>query len=248
MVNPKVAALFTVVVLVFGLNYIFVNLGLAYSPPIWLAFFRALFGFVGVTIVLFALRTKGKLTLKQKIGALLLGVPGTGLFFGLWFLAGTKVLPGLTSVVIYTYPLWMVVLSVLLLKEQPKPRKIGAVLLGFLGVALAAQIGFVNFSADTVALAELAVAAFCFAFLNVTSKKFFKGEALLQANMWQLVGSLLPLLVWAAFSSPLGQLSGTLSFLGFFFGWVFWEPQLTLSYGSGYLGITMRLLWAPTAS
>jgi hypothetical protein len=45
MVNSKkfkVAALFSVVVLVFGLNYIFVNLGLAYSPPIWLAFFRAL--------------------------------------------------------------------------------------------------------------------------------------------------------------------------------------------------------------
>jgi drug/metabolite transporter (DMT)-like permease len=212
--NFKVAALFSVVVLVFGLNYIFVNLGLAYSPPIWLAFFRALLGFVGVAVLLYALQSKSHLTLKQKGIAMLLGVPGAALFFGLWFLAGTKVLPGLTSVIIYTYPLWIVILSVLLLKEPIKPRKIGAVLLGFFGVALAAQIGFESFTVDTLALAELAVAAFCFAFLNVMSKRFFKGETLLQVNMWQLAGALLPLLVWALFSSPFNAVQWNWEFVG----------------------------------
>jgi drug/metabolite transporter (DMT)-like permease len=89
-----------------------------------------------------------------------------------------------------------------MLGERPKPLKIGAVLIGFLGVALAAQIGFVNLSPDVVALVELALAGFCFAFLNVAFKKFFKGEELLRANVWQLAGSLLPLLVWAGLSSP----------------------------------------------
>jgi drug/metabolite transporter (DMT)-like permease len=198
----RAAALFTLVVLIFGLNYIFVNLGLAYAPPIWLAFFRAVFGFAGVAILLLAMRTKGYLTTKQKLTALLLGVPGSVLFFGLWFLGGTKVLPGLTSVFIYTFPLWIVFLSIPMLGERPKPLKIGAVLIGFLGVALAAQIGFVNLSPDVVALVELALAGFCFAFLNVAFKKFFKGEELLRANVWQLAGSLLPLLVWAGLSSP----------------------------------------------
>jgi probable blue pigment (indigoidine) exporter len=190
----RVAALFTFLILIFGLNYVFVNVGLSYAPPIWLAFFRALIGFAGAAILLVAMRTKSQLATKQKITALIVGIPGTALFFGLWFLGETKVMPGLTSVAIYTNPLWIVILSIILLKERPKPLKIGAVLLGFLGVALAAQIGFVNLDGDVIALAELAIAAFCFAFLTVMFKKFFKGEALLQANVWQLAGSLVPLL------------------------------------------------------
>ncbi len=210
----RAAGLFTCVVLVFGLNYIFVGFGLEYCSPIWLAFFRALFGVGGVIVLLLALRTQGYLSTQQKIVALLLGIPGTALFFGLWFSGGTRVLPGLTSVIIYTYPLWVVLLSALTLKEKPKPLKIVGVLLGFFGVALAAQRGFADLGSNAVALAELAASAFCFAFLNVSMKRFFKGQQLLRANMWQLAGALLPLLVWATWSSPFSAIRWTPELLG----------------------------------
>ncbi len=229
---------------IFGLHYLFVWLGLMYSPPIWLAFFRALFGFIGAAVLLLALRVKGALTTKQKLTAMLLGVPGTALFFGLWFSGGTKVLPGLTSVIIYTFPLWMAFLSILVLKEKPKPLKIGGVLLGFFGVALASLAGFSSLSLDAFGLVELAAAGFCFAFLNVAFKKFFKGEKMLHANVWQLAGSLLPLAVWAALSSPFQAiqwtptLAGVILWIGVlgtavtFFAW-FW---LLSRYNASSLG------------
>ncbi len=210
----RAAGLFTCVVLVFGLNYIFVGFGLEYCSPIWLAFFRALFGFGGVIVLLLALRTQGQLSMRQKLVAFLLGIPGTALFFGLWFSGGTKILPGLTSVVVYTYPLWVVLLSVLMLKEEPRLLKVGGVLLGFLGVALASQLGFADLGSNAPALVELAVSAFCFAFLNVGMKRFFKGQQLLRANVWQLAGALLPLLVWAVLSSPFSAIRWTPEFFG----------------------------------
>jgi drug/metabolite transporter (DMT)-like permease len=193
---------FALVFLIWGLNYPFVSLGLAYSPPIWLAFFRALLGFFAAAVLLFAMRTAGSLTTRQKIIALLLGVPGSAVFLGFWFMGETLVPPGLTSVLIYTFPLWIMFISIPVLGERPRPLRIGAALLGFFGVALAEQIGLVNMSSDLTALVELAIAGFLFAFLNVGFKRFFKGDELLRANVYQLGGSLLPLVVWAEFASP----------------------------------------------
>jgi len=93
-------------------------------------------------------------------------------------------------------------ISIPVLGERPRPLKIGAALLGFFGVALAEQVGFVNVNLDSVAIIELAIAGFLFACLNVGFKKFFKGEELLRANVYQLGGSLLPLVVWAGLASP----------------------------------------------
>jgi drug/metabolite transporter (DMT)-like permease len=208
-VDKKVILLFASVVLIFGLNYVFVGIGLKYSPPIWLAFFRALFGFAGVAISLPIMKIKGFLTTKQKLIALILGLPGSVLFFGLWFLSGRKVLPGLTSVIIYTFPLWIAFLSIPFLGERPKNLRIGAVIFGFLGVALASRIGFEDLGSDAAALAGLAVAGFCFACFTIAFKKFFKGEQLLRANLWQLLGSLLPLIVWATLSSSFQMVTWT---------------------------------------
>src|SRR5438552_13514033 len=62
----------------------------------------------------------------KRIFAPLLGIPGTALFMGLLSIAESSVAPGESSVLTYTYPIWVPLLSVPLLGERLSPRKIAA--------------------------------------------------------------------------------------------------------------------------
>ena len=51
-------------------------------------------------------------------------------------------------------------------------------------------------------MAELIVAGFGFALMNVCFKRLFKGGQLIRANVWQLAGSLIVLVPWALLTTP----------------------------------------------
>jgi len=195
--------LFAVVIIIWGLNYDFVAEGLTLSPPLWLGFFRVILGLAVAVPMLYLMKTRGPLTSKQKAIAFVLGIPGSGVFIGFWLLAQQRIPPGLASAFIYTYPLWGLVLSIPILGEHPKPLKFSAGFLAFLGVALISQVGFVNVSySDLGAVAELIVGGFCFAFMNTCFKKLYRGDELVRANTWQLLGSTVTLGLWAALTTP----------------------------------------------
>ena len=203
MPNSRAYAGLTAAVIIWGLNYPFVTLGLKFASPIWLAFFRSLAGFLGAVALLYAFKKHNeKLTTREKTYAALLGIPGSVLFFGFWFLGSTKVPPGVSSVLINSFPLWILFLSIPMLGDRPKFTKVGAAFLGFAGVFLVSQIGFVKTSFDFFSVLELAIAGFCFGLLNVSMKRLYKGEKMLQANAWQLGASLIPLAAWAQLGTP----------------------------------------------
>ena len=187
-----------------GLNYPFVKWGVSLSPPLWFAFLRTLVGLIVATTLSFAMKTKGRLAPRQAAFAFFLGIPGTAMFIGFWSLATTQVEPGLISVSLYTYPLWTLFLSIPILKDFPSTKRMGAAFLGFLGVALTSQIGFVRVPASELgAVAELVMAGSGFALMGVCFKRLFKGEQLVKANTWQLAGALVTLTMWAAFTTPM---------------------------------------------
>jgi len=209
-----VGGLFAVAITVWGLNYSFVGEGLTLCPPLWLAFFRVLSGFITAVPLLYLMRTGGPLTTRQKVTACLLGIPGSAVFLGLWLVGEQRIPPGLTSVFIYTYPLWTLFLSVPILGERPGATKIGGAFLGFFGVALASQIGFVKVPlSDLGAVAELVAAAFSFSVMNVCFKRIYKGDELLRANAWQLFGSTVTLGLWASLTTPAGNIKWGLPLL-----------------------------------
>lgn len=202
-VNWRVTALFAFTIVIWGLNYPFVKYGLSLAPPLWFSFLRVMIGLTAVVVLLFAMGTRGSLNRRQQAMAFLLGIPGTGLFFGLWTVAATEIQPGLVSVFIYTYPLWTLFLSLPLLGEVPRAQKVFAALLGFMGVALSSQLGFAGLSVSELgAMLELLLAGFSFALFTVGFKRCFKGEQLLRANAWQLTGALVVLGAWAALTTP----------------------------------------------
>jgi len=212
--NSILAALSVGMVLAWGLNFLFVRVGLGSSPPLWLAALRAVLGTVGIVAGLLAWRPDVAMTPRERIDALLIGIPNTGLFFGLWFSAASQVPPGQTAVVIYTFPLWVVVLSFLLLSERPRVLVWPSVLVGFLGVVLIEQPwSGAGGHVPPVAVVELLAAAACWALGTVLLKWRIRGPALRTASAYQLLSGAVVLLLGAVLFEPHPAITVSTSFV-----------------------------------
>jgi len=187
--SAATSALFGILALVWGLNFIFVNLGLEYWAPLWLALFRAAIGAVGSVAVLVAIRPHRPLERRGRRDAFLLGLPNTAAFFALWITAAKSVLPGVTAVAVYTYPLWVALLSAPVLGHRLSARQWGSIVLGFSGVVFVSQLWTGGgASVPPAALAELLAAAVAWGAGTVTFQRRFRREEMLEANVWQLFG------------------------------------------------------------
>ena len=196
--------LFFVIVVVWGFNYVFVNIGLANASPLWLASLRAGFGALTVLVVVTGLRQWNVLDARGRRDALLLGLPNTTLFFALWFVAAQHVLPGVAAVVIYTFPLWVALLSAPVLGYRLAARHWIAVAIGFAGVALISQIWqFAGGGTSVVPLLELVAAALAWALGTVLFQRRFRREEMPEANAFQLIGGAVGLLVVTLVAAPL---------------------------------------------
>jgi drug/metabolite transporter (DMT)-like permease len=195
--------LFVLLVVFWGFNYIFVNVGLGFSSPLWLASLRAGTGAVATFALVTGIRGWGTLDGAGRRDALLLGLPNTALFFGLWFSAARDVLPGIAAVMIYTFPLWVAVLSYPVLGHRLGPRHWISVAIGFAGVALISQIGEGGGAhLPIVALVMLLGAALAWALGTVLFQRRFPSEQMLEANAYQLGGGSVALLVATLVISP----------------------------------------------
>ena len=76
-------------------------------------------------------------------------------------------------VIQYTWPIFIVILSLIILKEEFTKRKLFAVILGFIGVSLVITKGNISsFSFESIdVLLIVMLSAFCFALFSVLSKK-----------------------------------------------------------------------------
>jgi drug/metabolite transporter (DMT)-like permease len=195
--------LFAVVAIVWGLNYIFVNVGLAVSGPLWLATLRAAFGLAGSAAILAVVGRPTKLDRRGRRDAFLIGMPNITLFFAFWFLAAGTILPGVAAVMIYTYPLWVAILSAPVLSHALTARHWASVAVGFAGVVLVSQVGsFTGAPLAVVPIVELLIAAFAWALATVVIQRRFRGEEMLEANVYQLVGGAVGLLVLTLVLTP----------------------------------------------
>jgi len=195
--------LFLALVVFWALNYPFVNYGLDFAGPLWLATLRAATGAAATIPIVIALGGHRSLDRAGIRDALLLGVPNTALFFGAWFVAAQSVLPGTAAVVIYTFPLWVAVLSPLVLSQRLTAVHWLAVAAGFGGVALISQIGEgAAVSIAPLPIALLLAAAFSWAVGTVLIRRRFRSSELLQVSALQLVGGTAALLIATLLLAP----------------------------------------------
>jgi drug/metabolite transporter (DMT)-like permease len=189
------AGLFALMVLAWGGNYLFVRVGEQYASPIWLATLRAGVGALGVGTYLLVRRGHGTFDWTDRRDAMLLGIPNTAIFLGLWFVAAGAVPPGQTAVVIYTFPLWVALFSPAVLGARLGRLQWAAVGVGFAGVFLVSQPWATGATRPPIVpLLELLAAAVFWAGATVGFQRRFRPESLAEANGFQLLGGALTLL------------------------------------------------------
>ncbi len=204
--RARSAGLFAPLVLAWGFNYLFVRVGLGFAAPLWLAAARAAVGALVVGALLLAVPSRrGTLDRAGRRDALLLGLPNTTLFFGLWFIAAGAVLPGEAAVVIYTFPLWVAVFSYPVLGQRLSWLARGAIGLGFLGVLLITEPWSGGSALPPIAaIVELLAGAVSWALGTVYFQKRFRGAEMQEANFYQLLGGATGLAIAGAVTaSPL---------------------------------------------
>jgi drug/metabolite transporter (DMT)-like permease len=122
-------------VVLFGLTWPVIKIGLSAATPVWLAAGRASLSAVSAFVLLAALRrlqwpTRADWPIVLSVGAFQLSF-----FFALSNLGVQSVPPGRSGVLAYTTMLWMVPLS-LLVGERVGGRGVAGALLGLLGIVL----------------------------------------------------------------------------------------------------------------
>ena len=228
--------LFLALCIVWGFNFLFIRVGLGSASPLWLSLLRAAVGTAATAALLTPLRAWGRLDARGRRDALLLGIPNTTAFYALLNLSIESVLPGLAAVVIYTFPLWVAVLSPSLLRHRLTMRHWAAVATGFLGVALISQVwASLDAGNSLVAIVELLFAALAWAMGTVFFQRRFSRDQMREANAFQLFGGTAGLLVLVLvlapaplprFDAALGVTLLWLGVLGTAFAYVIWFDLL----------------------
>jgi len=188
--------LFALMVLAWGFNYLFVVVGLRSAGPVWLATFRVGIGLAGMLVLVTLARGWGTLDPRGRRDAMLLGIPNTTLFFGLWFVAARSVPPGIASVVIYSFPFWVALLSAPVLGRPIGRTAWLAIVTGFAGVALISQSWtLLGPHLSIWPIVELLAASVSWAAGTVLFQRRFQAPEILSASAYQLAGGFLGLLL-----------------------------------------------------
>lgn len=99
----------------------------------------------------------------------------------LWFLALTMIPLAQVFALEFTAPVWVVILSPLLLRERITRVRALAAGLGFAGILLVAQPEFGNLDPGVVAAAA---SALCFALTNITTRALTRHEGIVSILFW----------------------------------------------------------------
>ena len=180
--NPRHTLLALVVVLIWGLNFVAIDLGVADVPP--LLFVAMRFLLVSIPAVFFV----GRPGIGWK-NVLLVGTfLSLGQFALLYLALALGMPPGLASLLLQTQIVLSVAISALALRELPTRRQLVGILIGMVGLALVV-VGHVA-SAPWLPLVITLLAALSWAIGNVLSRR-------------AKAASGLSLVVWSGFIVPI---------------------------------------------
>jgi len=236
--------MFAVVIVAWGFNYLFVRVGLGLSAPLWLAFLRAGLGAVGGAAI-WAATGRPKLSRDEQALAAGLGLLNTSLFFGLWFTAAGSIPPGEASVVVYTFPLWVAILSIPLLAYRLRAVTWLAIVAGFVGIVLISEPwGPGGGVLRPIPIAELLAGSLSWAVGTVLIQRWFRREVIQAVNMFQLLGGAAGLLTVSVLLEPSRVPAPSWELLGI----VLWLGLVGTALGYGLWFYLLARIPAPSLS
>ncbi|HMA16592.1 MAG TPA: DMT family transporter, partial [Kiloniellaceae bacterium] len=134
--SPAIARLLLVaVVVLWGVNWPVMKVGVAAMPPVWFATARMVLGAASL-LALLAVLGRVKVPTRRDLPVVLtVGLLQMGAFLALVNVALLHVEAGRSAILAYTTPLWVTPAAILLLGERPTLFKLAGLALGLAGVA-----------------------------------------------------------------------------------------------------------------
>lgn len=183
--------------------------------PLAVAFFRA-----GIAWVFFGLHAlllrQVRVERRDALPLLLFGLVGVSLFYGSYQLAVVYGGAALASVLLYTAPAWVALLSLVVLKEPLDRTGLLAVALTLLGVGLMGVGGGSGVRVLSLALFFGLLSGFTYALYYIFGKLYLPRYATPTLFLYALPVGALGLLPWVEFAPLSPRAVGALLFLGVF--------------------------------
>ncbi|MCL4343114.1 MAG: DMT family transporter [Candidatus Thermoplasmatota archaeon] len=185
-------AAFLAMAVFWGLNYPMLKIAFAYEPPLFVLLFRVIFA-LGGALVVFRKQLVFPKGRRENAVLFLISSFNITLFMGLWFIGEESVSAALSSILVYSYPLFNVLGSAIFLGDRPPGISIAGLILGFIGLIIISGSNFTSaYSAGIVLLLGSAV---CWAAGTIIFKKYAKGMGVATVNVFQYVYALPVLLI-----------------------------------------------------
>ncbi|MCL4314272.1 MAG: DMT family transporter [Candidatus Thermoplasmatota archaeon] len=185
---------FAMLAIFWGLNYPMLKVAFYYEPPLFTLLFRIIFAMVFAAIIFWKDIVFPR-TLKAHGIMLTVSILNISLFMGLWFIGESYVSASLSSVLVYSYPLFNVLLSSIFLRDRPSGMGIIGLIVGFAGLFIISDSNFTGSLGFGIIL--LILSAVCWAAGTVFFKRFARDIPLATVNVFQYVYSLPVIMVFA---------------------------------------------------
>jgi drug/metabolite transporter (DMT)-like permease len=173
---------------IWGYGWVLMKISLEYMGPFM---FSALRFIVGSLTMLTILKWR-KVPMPKREDWRYLGLLGLFqtsfvfllIMYGLLFIGAGK-----SSVILYSFPIWSMILAHYYLKEQVTGRKVWGLILGAIGLLCIMGYQTLRVQNANVILGEglIILASFCWAIANMIMKKRFQYHDKFQVNTWQMI-------------------------------------------------------------
>jgi drug/metabolite transporter (DMT)-like permease len=201
-VSPKVLALLGVLTFVWGLNWPLFRIALNEIPP-WT--FRTLVLAIGGAVLAAIVWARGE-SFAVPQGRWLPLIAASAMNLGVWNIATSLAVlyipSGHASVLAYTMPLWVALLSFTVFRERPTGRLLAAVLIGAAAVVALMVPNFRSYAAAPLGLFWGLSAGLCWAIGTFIVKRTSWPGMGLSFTLWQVVICLPPMFMGALLLEP----------------------------------------------
>ena len=214
--HPKIYFLLIIIIVIWGLSWPVIKIGLQYMPPLWYAAFRMLIGMLSMFIIV-AVAGKVILPTRKDLPIILvMGLLQMATFMILINLGLSHVEAGRSAILVYTTPIWVMPLAVLFFHEQTNFLKWIGFALGLVGILILFSPSAINWSDPTIVLGNgiLLLSALVWAISMLCARNMKWPHAPFELVPWQLLVGTIPIFLIASFEQPFAAIQWNPTLIG----------------------------------